>query len=226
MKKDTALSVEEIYTHRFRGSETHRQKVWSVLARYFQRWVRPTDTVLDLGAGYCEFINNIHAKEKLALDLNPITSAKASGDVRVVAQDVCQSWAISSGSIDVVFTSNFFEHLPSKEDLKHCFNEIHRVLRPGGILIAMGPNIRFCFNIYWDFLDHYLPLSDRSMTEAIELAELRTEEVIPRFLPYTMSRKNPPSLFLIWLYLRMPLFWRILGKQFLVVARKANVPAS
>lgn len=220
------LSVEEIYAHRFRGSEAQRQKVWGVLAGYFQQWVKSSDTVLDLGAGYCEFINNIRAKEKLALDLNPITSERAGPGVKVISQDVCQRWNIASGSIDVVFTSNFLEHLPSKEDLKHSFSEIHRVLRPNGILIAMGPNIRFCFDVYWDFLDHYLPLSDRTMTEAIELAELRIEKVIPRFLPYTMARRDPPSRFFVQLYLRMPVFWRLFGKQFLILARKTTVHAS
>ena len=219
-------NVQTLYAHRFRGIEEERDRIWKILARYFQRWIRPTDTVLDLGAGYCEFINNIEAKEKLALDLNPVTPSKAASGVKVISQDISKSWAVDSDSIDVVFTSNFFEHLSTKEDLTYCLNEINRVLRPGGILLAMGPNIRFCFNVYWDFFDHYIPLSDRSMAEALELEGLKVEQVIPRFLPYTMAQRHPPPAFFTQLYLRLPMFWPLLGKQFLIVARKPNVPAA
>ena len=216
---------QSIYARRFAGTEAQRDKVWQILTRnYFQRWVRPTDAVLDLGAGYCEFINNIQAAQKFALDLNPMTPLKASADVTVFSQDVTQRWAVASGLVDVVFTSNFFEHLPRKEDLSHCLDEIYRVLRPDGLLLAMGPNIRFCFNVYWDFFDHYLPLSDRSMLEAVELAGLRGEKVISRFLPFTMKGKMPPLPVFVRLYLLLPIFWSVLGKQFLIVARKPNAP--
>jgi SAM-dependent methyltransferase len=212
--------LETIYAQRFAGREAQRKRVWKVLSRYFQRWIRPTDTVLDLGAGYCEFINNISALHKLALDLNPVTPLKAADDVKVVSQDVTKNWAIETGSIDVVFTSNFFEHLPTKQDLSHCLSEIFRVLRPNGRLIAMGPNIRFCFDVYWDFFDHYLALSDRSIIEAIEIAGFDKELIIPRFLPFTMQGKRPAQSILVRWYLWLPLAWRILGKQFLLVARK------
>jgi SAM-dependent methyltransferase len=213
--------VESIYSRRFSGSEAQRERVWQVLTRYyFQRWVGRTDTVLDLGAGYCEFVNNIKAGRKIAVDLNPVTCVRAAPDVTVVSQDVATAWRVETQSVDVVFTSNFFEHLPTKQDLTHCLSEIHRVLRPNGRLLALGPNIRFCFDVYWDYFDHYLPLSERSLVEAAGIAGFSPELVIPRFLPFTMQGKAPPSSALIRLYLRLPAAWRLLGKQFFVVLRK------
>src|SRR5262245_8348848 len=103
--------LETIYAHRFREFETERNRVWQLLAReYFQRWVKSTDVILDVGAGYCEFINNIQAKEKLALDLNPITRERADASVHVLSQNVSDRWPVKSDAIDVVFSSNFFEH--------------------------------------------------------------------------------------------------------------------
>ncbi len=213
--------LEVIYEKRFAGSEEEREKVWRVLTRhFFQRWVRPSDVVLDVGAGYCEFINHIQAGTKYALDLNPATAVRAAANVRVLSQDIAAAWALPSESVDVVFTSNFFEHLPAKAALQHCLGEIYRVLRSGGRLLAMGPNIRFCYDIYWDFFDHFLPLSDRSLAEALGIAGLQVERVLPRFLPFTMKGKTPPPAALIRLYLQLPIFWKLLGKQFLVVARK------
>ena len=104
----------------------------------------------------------------------PATAEKAAPDVTVLSQEATQPWSLPSESVDVVFSSNFFEHLPTKQDFAHCLAEAYRVLRPQGLLIALGPNIRFCFDVYWDFVDHHLPLSDRSMVEALEIAGFRS----------------------------------------------------
>jgi len=210
-----------VYSRRFAGIEQRRLEVWQILARdYFHRWVMPTDTILDLGAGYCEFINSISAAHKYALDSNPATADKAAPGVTVLSQEAAKPWSLPSESVNVVFSSNFFEHLATKQDFAHCLSEAYRVLRPQGLLIALGPNIRFCFDVYWDFVDHHLPLSDRSMVEALEIAGFRTELIIPRFLPFTMSDRVPHRAFLVRLYLLLPLAQRLWGKQFLVIARK------
>ncbi len=210
-----------VYSRRYTGNEQRRLEVWQVLTRHlFDRWVKPTDTVLDLGAGYCEFINSVTAAHKYALDSNPATLDKAARDVTVLSQAASQAWPLPTDSINVVFSSNFFEHLPSKEDFAGCLAEAHRVLRPHGLLIALGPNIRFCPDVYWDFVDHHLPLSDRSMVEALEIAGFQKELVKPRFLPFTMSRRVPPRAWLVRPYLWLPLAQRMWGKQFLVIARK------
>lgn len=212
--------LDRIYGERFAGSERHRQQVWQVLTRhFFQRWIQASDAVLDMGAGYCEFINQIGAGRKFAMDLNPATAQKAAAGVTVYSQSVSDRWPVAAGSLDAVFTSNFLEHLPTKDDLHRSLAEAYRALRPGGRFIAMGPNIRFCGDVYWDFIDHYLPLSDRSLAEALSTAGFSMETVVPRFLPYTMTGKKP-SLPLVRLYLALPLAWRVLGKQFLIIAKK------
>ena len=223
---DFAASRDELrdtYARRFAGHEQRRKQIWEVLNRhFFERWVEPDDTVLDLGAGYCEFINSVRARQKFALDLNPATSQQAAPGVRVISQDITEQWAVEPASVDVVFTSNFLEHLPAKKNLTHCLQEASRILRPGGRFIALGPNIRFAFREYWDFFDHYLPLSDRSLVEALEINGFRSDVVIAKFLPYTMKGKMPTHPSLVRLYLALPLAWRFLGRQFLVVASKVR----
>lgn len=153
--KDDRMNIENTYAHRFDRAESDRNLVWKVLTHdFFQRWVGQSATVLDLGAGYCEFINNISAAHKYAVDLNPVTPSKADPDVTVCTHDASKPWPLAAESIDVVFTSNFVEHLESKQALTSCLAEIQRVLRPGGTFIALGPNIRYCYNVYWDFIDH------------------------------------------------------------------------
>ena len=216
-----AEDLQLVYENRFGGTEERRAQVWTVLSRHFlQAWVPESSAVLDLGAGYCEFINSIRARKKYALDLNPVTRSRAASDVEAVVHDVATPWPLGSGCIDLVFTSNFLEHLHSKDQLQFCLREAYRVLRKDGKMLLLGPNIRYCPDTYWDFLDHHLPLSDRSVVEALEIAGFKVRKVIPRFLPYTMRRKLPSDPWLVRLYLAVPMLWRIAGKQFFIAAEK------
>jgi hypothetical protein len=45
--------------------------------------------------------------------------------------------------------------------------------------------------------------------------------VVPRSLPYTFRQHLPSWPGLVRLYLRLPIVWRLLGKQFFIVARRA-----
>jgi SAM-dependent methyltransferase len=222
-------NLEKTYRLRFQGGEERRRRVWAVLGRYFaRRWIKPEDTVVDLGAGYCEFINSIEAARRYAIDANPETRARAAATVEVLSQDAAEPWRLDSDSVDVVFSSNFLEHAASKEAVVRILEEAYRVLRPGGRVVAMGPNIRMCYDVYWDYSDHLIALSDRSLVEALEVVGFRSELVVPRFLPYTMKgggwARVPLGLYilLLRLYLSFPPFWRLFGKQFLVAARKPH----
>ncbi len=100
------------------------------------------------------------------------------------------------------------------------FRETHRILKSGGKIIVLQPNIRFLPGEYWDFFDHHTPLTDRSLVEGLQLAGFTPNVVYPRFLPYTTKSRLPKATFFVRLYLRVPLAWRVLGKQALVVATK------
>lgn len=221
---DPALDLQTVYRNRFSENEKKRQVVWQVLTRdFFQQWVRPDDAVLDVGAGYCEFINNINAKTKYALDLNPTTASAAAAGVNVVSQDISEPWQLADASVNVVFSSNFLEHLNSKDAVLHCLREARRVLKQDGTVILLGPNIRFCSTAYWDFFDHHIPLSDRSIVEALQLSGFECTRVVDRFLPFTMQGNKPTHPFLITAYLKMPFAWSIFGQQFLVIGKPAKV---
>lgn len=213
--------LQAIYDRRFSAHLHYRNRVWQTLAvRFFSREVHPEDTVLDLGCGYGEFINNIQCARKYAMDMNPQAKKFLRDDITFFEQDCSHAWPLPDESLDLVFTSNFFEHLPSKQALAETLTQARRCLRKGGLLLAMGPNIRFIGGSYWDFWDHHLALTDSSMVEILEIQGFEMVRVIARFLPYTMvNRRTAPDM-LVSLYLKFPLLWRLLGKQFLIIARK------
>jgi len=214
--------LKRLYNARFSPAErSGKDKIWKLLCEeYFVRWVKPTDTVMDLAAGYCEFINNIHCGRKLALDINPDTAQFKHPDVELIVNDCTTMPDVPSNSIDVIFTSSFFEHLPSKEVLLKTLIQCYRVLRPGGRLMILMPNIRFCYDVYWDFFDHLLPVSDRALDEGMRAIGFKMDVLYPQFVPYTTKSRLPRALFLIRWYLRLPILWPIFGKQMFVVARK------
>jgi SAM-dependent methyltransferase len=213
--------LQRLYEKRFAGQRHYRNSIWRILVdNYFSRWIPQHAAVLDLGCGHCEFINNVRSETRFGMDLNPDSVQQAAPGVKILSQSCSETWALPDNSLDVVFTSNFFEHLYTKQDLRATLLQAWRCLRPGGRIIAMGPNIRYLPGEYWDFYDHYLALTELSLGEVMTETGFTLEEQIPRFLPYTMSRGRQRPLWMLRLYLTLTFVWPLLGKQFLVVARR------
>jgi SAM-dependent methyltransferase len=216
-----ADDLQTIYSQRFAINQAYRQKVWQVLiADFFQKYGAPSASVLDLGCGYGEFINQIAAGKKYGMDLNADTVKHLAAGITFFQQDCSLPWPLPENSLDTVFTSNFFEHLPDKATLGRTLQQAHRCLKPSGRLICLGPNIKYLPGKYWDFWDHYLPLTELSLSEGLRNRGFMIERCEPRFLPYTMVSGRQYPLVFVSLYLRLPIAWRFFGKQFLVIARK------
>jgi SAM-dependent methyltransferase len=217
----TAHELQSIYARRFQGLAKYRQSVWRILTReFFSGYITSDGAVLDLGCGHCEFINQVVAGERYAMDLNPRAKEIAHPDVHVLLQDCSEEWGLGDEELDIVFTSNFFEHLATKRHLESALRQAFRCLRRGGRLIALGPNIRYLPGAYWDFFDHNISLTDRSLSEVLENVGFQIEKQMDRFLPYSMSQGSTPPLWMVRLYLHLPILWKWKGKQFLVVAVK------
>jgi SAM-dependent methyltransferase len=210
-----------IYDQRFKGKRNYRDRVWRTLIEDFiQDYIPPDAAVLDIGCGYGEFINNVRCRAKWGMDLNPNTAKLLSAEVQFLQQDCSTDWNLPEASLDVIFTSNFFEHLPGKQALASTLKQAFRALRPGGNLIAMGPNIKYLPGAYWDFWDHYLPLTEMSLKEALSIHGFEVIRCVGRFLPYTMAHGVQYPIFCLKLYLKTPLAWRFWGRQFFLVARR------
>ncbi len=214
--------LERGYERRFGRRAEYRRAVWALLTRaFFQRYVPADGSVLELGCGWGEFITQIRARRRFGIDLNPASRSHLGPGIEFFHQDCSDRWPLDDETLDTIFTSNFFEHLPDKASLSRTLREARRCLKPGGRLICLGPNIRAAPGAYWDFWDHYLPLTERSLAEGLELAGFRVDECRARFLPFTMARDRHPPLWTLALYLKLPFVWPIFGRQFLVVAAKS-----
>lgn len=225
MHRDDAAAESEglrrLYAHRFAQEEQQRTALWRTLCRsWFQRWVPSDAVVLDLAAGHCEFINNIVAARRIAVDLNPAVHDHAGAGVEAHVARSSDLHMLGSASIDRVFVSNFFEHI-TRDEIIATLEEVRRVLRPDGKVLVLQPNIRYCARDYWMFFDHITPVDDRALAEAFASTGFRVELNHPRFLPYTTKSRLPSGDALVRLYLRSPWAWRLLGGQAFMV----GVPA-
>jgi SAM-dependent methyltransferase len=206
-----------------RFSEKDRQKkerIWKVLCNgFFQQFVGKDQTVLDMGAGTCEFINNIVCKKKYALDIHKDSTRYANQDVIVLTgQSAMASEFFQEEKVDVVFLSNFLEHMNSKDEVRKTFSEIKKILSHPGKLLILQPNIRYCYKQYWDFFDHNIPLSHKSIEEVLRSMNFKIVLVKPKFLPYSTKSALPFHPMLVKIYLRLSPLQFIMGKQMFVYA--------
>jgi SAM-dependent methyltransferase len=214
-------SVGDVYGQRFSESDAIRKHaLWREICRYLQRYVDPGSKVLDLACDRGYFIQNIVAGERWATDIRDV-SEHLSPEVHFAQADGLEAdRVLPRDAFDVVFTSNYLEHLSSPDDVIEQLRIVERVLRPGGRVIVLQPNIRLVGGAYWDFIDHKVALTERSLAEAAELAGLRTTRVITRFLPYTTKSRLPQHPLAARLYLAFPPAWLVLGKQTLYLGQR------
>ena len=217
------LYLKNTYNRRFKQFENElksRQEMWKELVvSYFQQFVSENDVIVDIPCGYGEFSMHIKAKTKIGIDLNPDSKKYLSKDVQFI-QSSSDNLKLKANSVDVIFVSNYFEHI-SHPVLHNTLLEFHRVLKTNGKVMVLQPNIRFITNDYWMFFDHINPVDDRALDEIFEICGMKLVKKIEKFLPYTTKSRLPNHRWLIKLYLKVPLIWKIFGKQSFIIYTKA-----
>jgi len=213
------LNYERLYAHRFRDvDQASRQAVWREIARYVFARMDAPQRVLDPAAGRGEFITAVPAAERWGVDSVKQGDIRAA-DVRMIIADIMDV-ELPETHFDGVFLSNFLEHLPSHDAVAAVLSKLHAAMVPGGRIAILGPNFRYCAREYFDCADHTVILTHVSMAEHLHAAGFNITVMVPRFLPYSFRGPLPPSPRLTSVYLRTPALWRLLGKQFFLVARK------
>jgi len=180
-----------------------RRGIWREIARYVRRDAPNAQTVLELGAGYCDFINTFPASRKLAFDLNAEMAAYADPGVELRIGDAVELAGIEPSSLDLVFASNFLEHLDA-EQLHRLLVRVREALRPGGRIILIQPNFRKCPEHYFDDDTHKTVFSDESLAQLVVSHGFKIEKIVPGLLPFSMKSRLPKWPILVRLYLSSP----------------------
>ena len=186
------------------------------MSHYFQSQIPPESCVLELGAGYGNFINNVRAARRIAQDQWPDFSKYLAPGVESHVGPVTDLSFLADNSIDFAFASNLFEHI-SQTDFASVLAQLRRKLKRQGTLTLLQPNFRYAFREYFDVYTHITPYSHLSISDFLQANSYEVIRCVPRFLPLTLKSRLKVSPLLIRLYLLSPV--RPLGKQMLVQAR-------
>lgn len=194
-----------------------RRAVWREIIRYAKNDAGQVETLVELGPGYCDFVNQFPAKRKIAFDLNPEMKQFAGPDVDWTQADAKRVGELPTGSVDLVFASNFLEHLEGDE-IDELLEAIHRALRPGGRLMLIQPNHKRCAEHYFDDPTHVTVFDDENIGPWLERAGFEVHRLVPGLLPFSMKNRAPKWPLLVRAYLNSPI--RPLAAQMYVVAER------
>lgn len=136
------------------GSKGRRRVIenrWRVFGEMIGEWLesRAASSLRILDAGCGDGINLVGLRglesrlgrslQLVGVDYNPLRLARAAKlDSRISLQAASlYQLPFASAAFDVILCSHVIEHVP---DLQVALSELHRVLRPGGLLIVGVPN--------------------------------------------------------------------------------------
>jgi ubiquinone/menaquinone biosynthesis C-methylase UbiE len=199
-------------------ADPRRRVLWRTLVDcVFQKQIPPDATVLELGAGYGDFINSVKAKRRIAVDCWDGMTAHLEPGVEGLVTSVTQLDGVADDSVDYVFSSNCFEHI-SQKDLVDCLAQLQRKMKRGATLTIVQPNFKYAFREYFDDYTHVAIYTERSLCDLLAANGFQITRCEPRFLPLTIKTGAPVHPLLIRLYLASP--FKPLVKQMLICATR------
>lgn len=222
-------AIGELYDAYFKtrfAFDARRDLVWKEVVRWIQdRYIPAGSRVIDLGAGYCNFINHVTgAAERHTVDLFTEGPKYAAPGVITHLHSATDLSFLPADSFDVAFASNLVEHL-TRQELILTLHSIRRVLRKGGRLILMQPNFKYCSSTYFDDYTHIQIFTDASLYDFLEAYGYKVIRSLPRFMPVNMKsmlRLNLPMLpLIVRAYLALPL--KPLAGQMLMVSENLKI---
>jgi hypothetical protein len=215
------MNFQRLYDYRFRNiNQSDRESVWQELANYLHRQLDEPARLLDPAAGRGEFINAAPARERWAVDRVDYGDSLEPEITRVIS-DIFDA-DLPKSYFEGIFVSNFLEHLDGQEQVAEFLTKMCSVTAPGGRIAIMGPNFRYTTKEYFDMADHTVVLTHKAVAEHLYAAGYEVRRVTDRFLPYSFTGRLPAHPLLTRAYLNFSPGWRLLGKQFLVVAERSR----
>lgn len=215
---ETLANDENSYHATRFAFDQRREVLWRALCEYhFNNLIRPDFHVLELGAGYGHFINNVRCSQKSAIDQWPGLLRYVQHPVNVAVGSVTDLSFVADNSVDFAFASNLFEHL-TQADFTATLSQLRKKLKPGGTLNILQPNYRLAYREYFDDYTHVSIYSDVSLCDFLQANGFAVVKSIPGFLPFSIkSSAAPVRPWLIRLYLSLP--WKLFAKQMFIQAR-------
>lgn len=219
IKKNIKGPADDYYHQKYFTENSNREYVWQEIIKYLHPYWSRATRVLELGAGYCHFINNIPIASRVAVDHWPGIKKYAGKNVDTVIVQLPQGLKTLDEHFDLVVMSNFLEHL-SAADARELLAGLYNILDSSGRLIIIQPNFRLSYKQYFDDYTHRAVYTDVSLKHILTEEGFEVVHSEPAFLPYSFKSRLPKWPFLVRAYLALP--FRPMAGQMLLVAQKNN----
>src|SRR3989344_769736 len=149
----TEQEIKQWYNERHIRTKEHSWRLpeaYSLILDYFKEFcIKPGQKILDIGYGSGYFLK---AADEAGLDTYGIDISEEG--MKIAQKSSPNSKLYVGKGEDLPFEDNFFDHVACIGVLEHFMDiekgikEMKRVIKPGGTLLILVPNINF---IYWKF---------------------------------------------------------------------------
>ncbi len=196
-----------------------RKVVWQVISRFLKPYIPADAHILEIGAGYCDWINSLSGARKVAVDLWDGIGKFAHPDVEVIQHDLRRGLScLGDSRFDVVLASNILEHF-DLNDVLMIVEQVYLYLKNDGRFIIIQPNFYYAYRFYFDDYTHRSVFTHVSLTGLLRAKGFQIEKLMPRFMPYSMRHLGfRVPAWLVMLYLKS---WiKPFAGQMLVIGKK------
>lgn len=112
-------------------------------------YIKPGNKVVELGCGQCADICYLATKHPdvtfMAFDLSPLKPKELPSNLQIFQQDYSKLTQLEDNSIDLVYAVETLVHNKNKDDI---LKELHRILKPEGVLVVYDFALIKKFDLY------------------------------------------------------------------------------
>ncbi len=190
--------VNTIYSEKNKPFTDYPKKLANYLFNRYK--IEKNSRFLELGCGRGEFLNEFIelGVQGYGLDISDY-SKKKYPKINLLIQDLDQNTKTSyeSSYFDVIFSKSFVEHF---YDPQKIFEEMRRLLKPGGILITLTPCWEDNFKMFFDDYTHKRPFTLQTLINIQSVSNFRNIKVEKfKQLPITWSKNSLIKFFFTFL---------------------------
>lgn len=133
------MNKQEYYRQEYRRLKPHWQDSLIIYRNFIDSYTNSETKILDVGCGHGDFLKPVHTKTIHSYGIDPDKEALAKNTfIKNKTVGTVEKLSFESNFFDLVVSAWVLEHLP---DPVNAFEEIFRVLKPGGKVIFLTPNV-------------------------------------------------------------------------------------
>jgi SAM-dependent methyltransferase len=133
--------------------DKRRNYIWLNIEQYIERIIPKTGSILEIGAGYCDWINNCDASHRVAYDINSDFKDFAKPDVEFIQGTCTELQPKFVNKFERIQLSNIIEHL-FYDEINKTIDNLRMYLKHGGFIVIIQPNYFYSYRSYFDDFTH------------------------------------------------------------------------